>query len=92
MIMPPGRPKKTRPSTDAASFVPPPTTVPTETDEPTQTPPERSPVANRTLAPGITQAQKQALIDNLQLESKQDNPPTCTHGLALKTRKLTRPK
>ncbi|KAK0778972.1 hypothetical protein LTR91_004241 [Friedmanniomyces endolithicus] len=66
--MPPGRPKKTRPSTDAASFVPPPTTVPTETDEPTQTPPERSPVANRTLAPGITQAQKQALIDNLQLE------------------------
>ncbi|KAK0250144.1 hypothetical protein B0A54_11880 [Friedmanniomyces endolithicus] len=66
--MPPGRPKKTRPSTDAAASAPPPTTVPTRTHEPTQTPPERSPVADRILAAGITQAQKQALIDNLQLE------------------------
>ncbi|KAK0363572.1 hypothetical protein LTR91_020360 [Friedmanniomyces endolithicus] len=76
--MPPGRPKKTRPSTDAAASAPPPTTVPTRTDEPTQTPPERSPVADRILTAGITQAQKQALIDNLQLESKQDTSHTCT--------------
>ncbi|KAK0936359.1 hypothetical protein LTR29_012032 [Friedmanniomyces endolithicus] len=66
--MPPGRPKKTRPSTDAATLAPPSMTIPTQTDEPTHTPPERSPMADRTLAAGITQAQKQALIDNLQLE------------------------
>ncbi|KAK0250012.1 hypothetical protein LTS09_014892 [Friedmanniomyces endolithicus] len=66
--MPPGRPKKTRPSTDAATLAPPSMTIPTQTDEPTHTPPERSPMADRTLAAGITQAQKQALLDNLQLE------------------------
>ncbi|TKA83551.1 hypothetical protein B0A55_00525 [Friedmanniomyces simplex] len=41
--------------------------IPTKTEDLTHTPPERSP-AKRTVAAGITQAQKQALIDNLQLE------------------------
>ncbi|KAK4540831.1 hypothetical protein LTR36_008908 [Oleoguttula mirabilis] len=65
--MAPKRAKTTRASpTEAIPSLPPPpsTMVPTHGDEEAHTP-ERSPAKR---AAGITQAQKQALVDNLQLE------------------------
>ena len=54
--------------TAIASFPVPPTMVPTKQDDEHHTP-ERSPAKKNM---GITQAQKQALLDNLQLESMRE--------------------
>jgi len=54
-------------SVDIQSFPAPPQLVPTKMQSPTRTPTSRSPI--RKQAMGITIGQKQALIDNLQLES-----------------------
>ncbi|KAK3111284.1 hypothetical protein LTR53_013625 [Teratosphaeriaceae sp. CCFEE 6253] len=65
--MPPVRAKKARVSTthtDAITALPAAVTLPTETDEDAHTP-ENSPAKR---SADITQAQKQALVDNLQLE------------------------
>lgn len=51
------------------SFPAPPQMVPTKTRSPMKTPPsQRSPIKKAKM--GITLGQKQALIDNLQLESE----------------------
>lgn len=72
--MPPLRSKKRKSSTDISSIAsmqdfpaPPTTTVPTKLDKAARTP-TRNPNKRPNL--GITYEQKQALIDNLQLESK----------------------
>ena len=67
--MAPKRAKTARASTSNDAVLVPPTVtmVATKVDEHTHTP-ERSPAKR---AAGITQAQKQALIDNLQLESEE---------------------
>ena len=66
--MPPKRVKTARTSTSHDAILAPPTMnmVATKMDEQAHTP-ERSPAKG---AAGITQAQKQVLIDNLQLESE----------------------
>ncbi|KAK0103219.1 hypothetical protein ONS95_005253 [Cadophora gregata] len=53
-------------SVDVQSFPAPPQMIPTKTHSPTRTPTNRSPIKKQKM--GITLAQKQALIDNLQLE------------------------
>src|SRR5450432_483645 len=53
-------------SVDVQTFPAPPQVVPTKTRSPTKTP-NRSPI--KKVRMGITVGQKQALIDNLQLES-----------------------
>ncbi|EKD20962.1 hypothetical protein MBM_00075 [Drepanopeziza brunnea f. sp. 'multigermtubi' MB_m1] len=53
-------------SEDIQNFPAPPQTIPTKTHSPARTPPNRSPIRKQKV--GITLAQKQALIDNLQLE------------------------
>lgn len=72
--MAPTRSKKQRKSTESASsvdvqsFPAPPQMVPTKTRSPVSTPSNsRSPI--KKMKVGITVAQRQALIDNLQLES-----------------------
>lgn len=72
--MAPTRPKK-RPSGPTPSPRPNQTTVPTKSGTPTQTPHNRSPI--KKAKPGLTMAQKQALIDNLRLESQSftNSPP-----------------
>jgi hypothetical protein len=72
--MAPTRSKKQRKSTESAasvdiqSFPAPPQMVPTKTRSPVTTPSNsRSPIKKTKM--GITAAQRQALIDNLQLES-----------------------
>lgn len=55
-------------SVDVQRFPAPPQLVPTKTRSPVTTPMNRSPIRKPTI--GITAGQKQALIDNLQLESK----------------------
>jgi len=72
LIMAPTRPKKrnssdSSTSVDVQSFPAPPHLIPTKMQSPTRTPTGRSPI--RKQAMGITIGQKQALIDNLQLES-----------------------
>ncbi|KAE8445901.1 hypothetical protein EG329_012680 [Mollisiaceae sp. DMI_Dod_QoI] len=70
--MAPTRSKKQRKSTESASsvdvqsFPAPPQKVPTKTRGPATTPSNRSPIRKTKM--GITAAQRQALIDNLQLE------------------------
>ncbi|KAI9052688.1 hypothetical protein LZ554_002966 [Drepanopeziza brunnea f. sp. 'monogermtubi'] len=53
-------------SEDIQNFPAPPQMIPTKTHSPARTPPNKSPVRKQKM--GITLAQKQALIDNLQLE------------------------
>ncbi|KAH6723613.1 Borealin N terminal-domain-containing protein [Leptodontidium sp. 2 PMI_412] len=53
-------------SIDVQNFPAPPQMVPTKTRSPARTPTNRSPIKKQKM--GITLAQKQALIDNLQLE------------------------
>ncbi|PVH78920.1 hypothetical protein DL98DRAFT_516416 [Cadophora sp. DSE1049] len=53
-------------SVDVQNFPAPPQMIPTKTRSPARTPPNRSPIKKQKM--GITLAQKQALIDNLQLE------------------------
>jgi hypothetical protein len=55
-------------SVDVQSFPAPPRLIPTKTRTPARSPTSRSPIKKPTM--GITLGQKQALIDNLQLESK----------------------
>jgi hypothetical protein len=55
-------------SIDVQNFPVPPQIVPTKTRSPLRTPTTRSPIKKPAM--GITLGQKQALIDNLQLESK----------------------
>jgi hypothetical protein len=54
-------------SINVQSFPAPPQMVPTKTRSPARTPSNRSPIKKQRM--GITAAQKQALLDNLQLES-----------------------
>jgi len=73
ITMAPTRQKK-RKSTESTSFVDvvefpaPPQLVPAKLRSPTKTPTNKSPIRKARI--GITAGQKQALIDNLQLESK----------------------
>ncbi|KAG9243532.1 Borealin N terminal-domain-containing protein [Calycina marina] len=53
-------------SVDTQSFPAPPQLIPTKVQSPTRTPTSRSPIRKQQV--GITLGQKQALIDNLQLE------------------------
>ncbi|TVY71227.1 hypothetical protein LSUE1_G005955 [Lachnellula suecica] len=53
-------------SVDMQNFPAPPQTIPTKTRSPMRTPTQRSPIKKARM--GITLGQKQALIDNLQLE------------------------
>ncbi|CAL3966217.1 unnamed protein product [Diplocarpon coronariae] len=55
-------------SVDIQIFPAPPQTIPTKMRSPTRTPTNGSPIKKQTRKMGITMAQKQALIDNLQLE------------------------
>jgi hypothetical protein len=55
-------------SVDIQSFPAPPQLVATKTRSPARTPSSRSPIKKMRM--GITVGQKQALIDNLQLESE----------------------
>jgi len=67
--MAPTRSKKQRKSTESTTSVEAPSqTVATKTRSPARTPPNRSPI--KKVKMGITLGQKQALIDNLQLESE----------------------
>ena len=58
-------------SVDVQNFPAPPQLIPTKTRSPARTPTFRSPIKKSTM--GITLGQKQALIDNLQLESIDDS-------------------
>ncbi|PBP26213.1 hypothetical protein BUE80_DR002789 [Diplocarpon rosae] len=55
-------------SVDIQTFPVPPQMIPAKTCSPARTPTSRSPIKKPTQKMGITMAQKQALIDNLQLE------------------------
>ncbi|KAK2629487.1 hypothetical protein QTJ16_000307 [Diplocarpon rosae] len=55
-------------SVDIQTFPIPPQMIPAKTCSPARTPTNRSPIKKPTQKMGITMAQKQALIDNLQLE------------------------
>jgi hypothetical protein len=63
-------------SLDVQSFPAPPQLLPTKEKTPARTPTNRSPIRKSTM--GITLGQKQALIDNLQLESM---PPKHVKGV-----------
>lgn len=63
-------------SVDVQKFPAPPQMIPTKTRSPARTPTNKSPVKQQKM--GVTLAQKQALIDNLQLESKATNIPLFT--------------
>lgn len=66
-----GKSTESESSVDAMDFPAPPQTIPTKSSTPTRTPIRRSPTKK---APrGLTANQKQALLDNLQLESKFQN-------------------
>lgn len=70
-------PPKRAPFNDTMPSLPPPTTatISNNADEQAHShAPERNPTE---VVAGITQAQKQALVDNLQLESKQPTPNPC---------------
>ena len=74
--MAPTRSKKQRKSTESvASVEAPPQILATKTRSPARTPSNRSPI--KKVKMGITLGQKQALIDNLQLESE-NNILQCT--------------
>jgi hypothetical protein len=77
--MAPTRSKKQRKSTESASSgdIQQQQIVATKTRSPTRTPSDRSPIKKMRM--GITVGQKQALIDNLQLESKCLNKQQCSH-------------
>lgn len=76
-------------SIDVQNFPAPPQMVHTKTRSPARTPTNRSPIKKQKM--GITLAQKQALIDNLQLESKATNVALFTHLLTTSQQSLNAP-
>lgn len=84
--MAPTRQQKKRKSTestnsvDLQSFPAPPQLVPTKTRSPARTPIRGSPIKKTKM--GITVGQKQALIDNLQLESTMTRPNSTSKEIA----------